>query len=562
MGLGSVSSLGVGSGFELQKMLDDLRAADEASINIKEAEKTKLSEQIVEFNSLNAKVLTMKSAALSLSLESNFLERTATIDEDVAVATAKSGAEVASYSLDIDRLASKSSFQATTGAAASNTTMYAEPTTTYTTFTEPTVGVDTALSFTVETESGQQTISLNIAANSNIQAIVDAINADSENINGDSTYVTATAATSDNGSYVKLSSAAQDSTENNQILVTDGPAFVTPDLTFSYQVGADNDPVYVTVPPGASYDSVVALINDDSNNSGMKAAMINTGIGDTPWHLTFTADSTGEDSRISISVNLAMNETQGAGGAGSLNAAFSVDGYDYQRQSNSSISDVIDGVSLTLKKVDSTQVSVSASTETMKEKIINLIDTYNEINTSVDSSTAYASDDDGADGVLSNVQSVKTLDAMLFDLLGATIKTGTDITSLADLGMETNQDGTITLDQSVLNEAFASSFDDVAKLFIGDSDNDLVGLGDTLNEKLRSMTNSTTGIVNAEKSTAQTKLDNLAESIENSTARLDRKYEQMAKQFIALDTAIGKMESQAKYLSTAIESFNSTNSDK
>ncbi|MCK5312105.1 MAG: flagellar filament capping protein FliD [Desulfobacteraceae bacterium] len=558
MTLGSVSSLGVGSGFELQQMLDDLRAADETSINIKESEKTRLTEQIVEFNSLNAKILQMKSDALSLSLESNFMDRTATIDEEVALATVQTGSTISSYSLDIDRLASKSAWQADTGAAGSSAVMYAEPTTSYTTFTEATVGVDTALSFTVEHEDGQQTISLTIAANSSIQDIVDAINADSENINGDSTYVTATAATSDDGSYVKLSSTTKDTTENSQILVTEGPAFITPDLNFSYQVGAGNDPVYVVVPPGASYDSVVTLINDDANNSGMTAAMVDTGVGATPWKLTFTADATGEDSRISISANLTMTEIQGAV-AESLNAAFSIDGVDYQRQSNNDIDDVIQSVSLTLKKVDSTQVSISASTEAMKEKIIDLIDTYNEINADIDLKTAYATDVNDAGGILSNIQSLKSLDSILFDLLGTIVDTGTSITSLADLGMETNQDGTITLDQSVLNEAFASSLDDVTALFIGDSDRGIEGLGDTLNVKLRSMTNSSTGIVNAEKSTMQEKIDTLTDSIETATQRLDRKYDQMARQFIQLDSFIGRMNSQMNYLGSMLDAFNDTN---
>jgi len=559
MTLGSVSSLGVGSGFELQQMLDDLRAADETSINIKKAEQTKLTEQVVEFDSLNAKILTMKSDALSLSLESNFMERSAIVDEEVALVNAHSGAAISSYSLDIERLASKSSFQATTGAASSDTVMYAEPTTALTTFTEPAVTENTDLSFTFEHESGQQTISLTIAANSSIEDIVDAINADLENINGDTTYVTATAATSDNGSYVKLSSTVQDSTENHQILVTQGPDFITPELSFSYQVGADTDPVYVTILPGTTYSNAVSLINDDVNNSGMTAAMINSGIGDTPWHLTFTADSTGEDSRISISANLTMDEIQGAAGAGSLNAAFSIDGYDYQRQSNKEIDDVIEGVSLTLKKVDATQVSIATSSETMKEKIINLIDTYNELNNEIDTKTSYAADAQSEDGILSNVHSVKSLDAALFDLLGTTIDTRTSITSLADLGMEKNNDGSITLDQSVLNEAFASSFDDVAALFLGDSDNDVKGLGDTLNEKLRSMTNSTTGVVNAEKSTAQEKIDNLTDSIETATVRLDKKYDQMARRFIELDSFIGRMNSEMNYLESMLDSFNNTN---
>jgi flagellar hook-associated protein 2 len=457
----------------------------------------------------------------------------------------------------VDRLASKSSFQAETGVENSNSIMYAEPTTSLTTFSEPAVTEETELSFTIEDEDGQKTISLTIPANASIQDIVDAINADSENINEDSTYVKATAATSDTGSYVSLSSTATDTTKNNQILVSEGPGFITPDLSFSYQVGADNDPVYVTVPPGASFESVVSLINNDTNNSGMKAAMINTGIGDTPWLLSFSANHSGEDNRLSLSENIAMIEIQGSEGDGSLNAAFSIDGFDYQRQSNSGIDDVIQGVSLTLKKVDSTQVTLSPSSDTMKEKIINLIDIYNEINGEIDVKTSYTIEGEDENGILSNVQSLKSLDSTLFDLLGTTINTGTSITSLADLGMERNRDGTITLDQSILEEAFSSSFDDVAALFIGDSDTEVEGLGDILNNELRVMTSST-GVVNAEKSTAQEKINNLTESIETAMQRLDKKYDQMAKQFIQLDTYIGKMNSQANYLSSVIDSFNTT----
>ncbi len=598
MKLGSISSLGVGSGFELQQMLDDLRAADETSIDIKKAEQTKLTEQVVEFNSLNAKILTMKSDALSLSLESNFMERSASVDEDVALVNVNSGAAISSYSLEIERLASKNSFQTEDGAESSDSVMYAEPTTTLTTFTETAVTGDTNLAFTVnyetvDSDTEKQVIYLTIAAGSSIEGIVDAINSASTNINGDSTFVTATAATSENGSYVKLSSTVKDSTENHQILMMGNyPDFITPELSFSYQVGEGTDPVYVTIPPGATYSNTVSLINDDVNNSKMTAAMINSGIGDEPWHLTFTADSTGEKSRIFIkgttenlnlgNSSLTMEEIQGADGAeeGSLNAAFSINGYNYQRQSNNKINDVIEGVSLTLKKADATQISIATSSETMKEKIINLIDTYNEINNEIDTKTSYAADKQSKDGIFSNVHSVKSIDSALFNLLETTIDnrtsitgtstTGTSITgtstnktsitSLADLGMKKNQDGSITLDQSVLNEAFASSFDDVAALFLGDSDKKIKGLGDILNEKLRSMTNSTTGVVNAEKNTAEEKIDNLTDSIENATQRLDKKYDQMARRFIELDSFIGRINSEMNYLTSMLDSFNKTDS--
>ncbi len=561
MTLGSVSSLGVGSGFELQQMLDDLRAADEVTLDIKENEKTRLTEQVVEFDALNAKILQMKSDALALSLESNFIERKAATDETVALANVQSGAALSSYLLSIDRLASKSSWQTDTGVTDTSAAMVEAPATSLTS-TEPAVPETTSLSFTIEHETGQKTITLNLEANSSIDAIVAAINAEDANQNGGTTYVTATAVAGENGSYIRLSSTDKNTTQNNEIIVSDGPGFITPDLTFSYQVEEGSDPVYVSVSAGTSYENIISMINNDPNNSGMTAAMINTGISDTPWYMTFTADQSGEDGRIVLSDSLTMTEVRGGDGEGSLNASFSIDGYTYQRQSNSGINDIIQGVSLTLKKSGSTQVSVSPSTDTMKENIIHLIEIYNEINEDIDLKTSYATNEKDEGGILSNVHSLKSLDSILFNLLNTMVDTGTGITSLADIGMETNRNGTITLDQDILNEAFSSSLDEITALFIGDSENGIKGLAETLNERLRSMSNSSTGIVSAEKNTVQKKIDNLTDSIETATQRLDRKYDQMAKQFIQLDAFIGRMNSQANYLAGMIESFNTTSSNK
>ena len=135
------------------------------------------------------------------------------------------------------------------------------------------------------------------------------------------------------------------------------------------------------------------------------------------------------------------------------------------------------------------------------------------------------------------------------------IDTGGDINSLFDLGMELNKDGSITLDQAKMDAAFSSSPEDVASLFIGDSDKEITGLGDILNDKLAEMTRST-GLVNGEKTAAEEKIDRLSTSIEIATERLDKRYKLMAQQFVRLDAFIGKMNSQSEYLTSMFDSFN------
>lgn len=556
MGSGAITSLGVGSGLELQNILDQLRQADEVSIDIKEAKKTKLEAQVVEFNSINAKLIQIKSSALSLSLESNFMERTAGMsDKEVATASVISGTKQSSYALDVQRLATKSSWQST-GAEEESSLMNAAPATGIASSDTPAVTETTPLSFTIGHGDDQKSITLDIRANSSLKDIAKAINTVTGNLSDDgASYVTASVETGSDGNYIRLASTADNSLQNNRILVSEGPDFVVPDLMFSYQTGAASDPVYVSVPPGTSYQDTVSLINEDTNNSGVTAALINDGSADTPWHLTLTANAEGENNRIFMQENngINMTEMQGADDA-SLNASFSVDGYEYQRQTNNGLEDVIQGVTLNFEKTGETQLTISSGFDDIKEKITQLIDTYNELVAEIDTKTKYDQGEE-TDGILSDVYSIKSLGSDILSVMTNDIDTGGDINSLFDLGMELNKDGSITLDQAKMDAAFSSSPEDVASLFIGDSDKEITGLGDILNDKLAEMTRST-GLVNGEKTAAEEKIDRLSTSIEIATERLDKRYKLMAQQFVRLDAFIGKMNSQSEYLTSMFDSFN------
>ena len=103
MAIGSISSLGVGSGFELLDLLDQLREVGEAPINFLKAEKTEVEERLAEFNTVNGKLLAMKSHALALSLASNFLGKNISVsDEDVVTATVLTGTSETTNSVKVN----------------------------------------------------------------------------------------------------------------------------------------------------------------------------------------------------------------------------------------------------------------------------------------------------------------------------------------------------------------------------------------------------------------------------------------------------------------------------
>ncbi len=455
---GSISTLGVGSGLQLQDILDQLRAVDQQVIDKKSAEITDLDTQVNEFTTINNKLLTLKSSALDLSLSGTYLGRTISSSKEEAVsATVMDGATAKNYAVTVTNLAAQSLWMSGSGFASKDTSV----------------------------------------------------------------------ATVDGSMIIELGNE-------------------TPAKTFQIDITA-----------GSTLSSLVDSINNATDNPGVTASIINDGIDSAnPYKLVLKSNGLGEDNRISILQQLpdaVLAEDSGQSAANSLNSQFSVDGVAYQRQSNS-ISDVVDGVTLTLKSVDSASIIVSSDDQGLNDKITGMITAYNDVVQEVTSKTAYDADKQEF-GILAGT-TMRDLPSDLESLMTSSNKadsTGT-ISSLFDLGVEYNRDGTITIDDSVLSAAISANPDKVKAFFIGDSTNDIEGFADKVNNRLRTITSSS-GIVAGEKTAAKSRIDSLQDKIDADTARLDKKYEQLTQQFIALDKFMNQMTSMSDFLSGQFDSI-------
>ncbi len=456
---GSISVLGVGSGLQLQDILDQLREADEAPIKTLETKKDTLNEQITQFNQLNQDLLDIKSVALDLSLESTYIARSiSSSDESVITATVSDGATVGQHTITVSNLAKASSWEG----------------------------------------SG-------------------------------------------------LSSS--DSVVNN----TGGTE------TFSYHLGSTGDVISIDVPNQTTLSALADLINNDEDNPGVTAKVINDGSSSTPYKLLLVADDTGEDNRIYIDTQLSgytLTEAVGAGGA-SLDAEITVDNIVYKRSSNSNINDILSGVSISLVDTGSASLSISADTDAVKEKILDLIDKVNTLISNIDEQTGY--DENNEPKLLTSNSTVRTLPTMLIDLLSKKIDVNGDVTTLYDLGLTINRDGTLEVNEETLDSVIANDFDDLKLFMTGDDDNNIDGFATVLNDTLRDWTNVSTGLMATEEQNASNSIDRIENQIEATKARLDRKYEILARQFAALDNFMNNMQSMSDYLT---QQFNALSGNK
>ncbi|MDA8164953.1 MAG: flagellar filament capping protein FliD [Desulfobacteraceae bacterium] len=449
-GLGTISSLGVGSGLDLQGMLDQLRAADEQPINQKQDQITNLNAQLTEFNAVQKKLLDFQSIAQDLSLQSTYIGRTATSSDDSVVGvSAEDGATVQDVSVQVDRLATNSTWQSSTGMSSADAVL---------------TNTDTAVGFTVGSTA------------------------------------------------------------------------------FS-----------VDVPASTTLSGLVGLINNDSSNPGVTASVINDGSGTNAYHLVLKANQTGENYRISNINNLVMTEVQGNGGA-SLNAQLEVDGITYTRQQNS-INDVLNGITMTLNKGggSTSEVTVMADDSGLTKKITDLVNAYNGLVQEISSHSGY-DQDTKVFGPLANT-TVTDLPYQMENLMTATVNAGNgSVKTLFDLGMKFNEDGTISIDNNTLSAAISSDPEGVQSFFLGDSNAGVTGFADQLNNYLLQITGST-GQVQAEENSAKSKIDDLNQQIQDDTARLNKKYDNLTQQFIQLDQYMNQMTNMSSYLTSQFNSL-------
>lgn len=562
MASGAITTLGLGSGLDLQDILDQLKEADKVSITNKETKKTELTKKIDAYNSVNAKLFKIKSNALSLSLESDFLKNKVSVsDEAIATAMVDDGVAASAFDLEVTQKARYNSWQ-TVGVASESSIIYTEPETGIT-------GSDSAVTTQTETmdilygsAGNQQTISVNLNSGLSLNGIADAINSSENNkdTSGDR-LINASVEENDGEYYIRLSAIAGGDNASEQISLS-GFDYAKADTVIGITRADSEDPMYLSIAPGTTYAETVNLINGAANNPGVTAAIIDTGEATDPYRLTLTSNDTGEKSRISVQ-NLPMTEVNGAGGD-SLNASFSINGISYQRQTNEAINDVISGVSLTLKKTGETNVSIQKNTDPVKETILSLVEQYNDLLAKIKGTAADSADgtdtttDETDENPFKNDYSAAGILNKLKTLFTTSIDASFKYKNLTDIGIEINRDGTMALDETVLDQAIASDPDAVAKLFIGEADNGITGLGDILNNGINDLISST-GIVSTEIDEAKVKITRLKKDIETATAQLDKRYEIMAGSFVRLDTYIRQLNSESDYMQSLIDSFKSSN---
>lgn len=223
-------------------------------------------------------------------------------------------------------------------------------------------------------------------------------------------------------------------------------------------------------------NNTLAGIRDSINaaGAGVTATIVNDGSG-TPYRLALSSDNTGVSNSIKISASggdgtintLLAHDPAGLPAAQNLNqtvaaqnAVFDVNGIAISKNSNT-VTDAIQGVSLTLSKVTTSAATLNVARDTgaVTSAVSAFVTAYNDLYTSMKNSAAYKSG-----SALAGDPTLRSFQTEMRNIASTAVSNG-NLTNLFDVGLTFKTDGTIQQDSAKLDSAIATTFSDVANLF-------------------------------------------------------------------------------------------------
>lgn len=282
------------------------------------------------------------------------------------------------------------------------------------------------------------------------------------------------------GSHVVIVNniASSASSYSNSVATSSTPL---PAGGFTLQVGS-GPLTRIQIGGGAStMDQLASYIN--SQNLGVTASVVNDASGS---RLAIVSNNSGVASALSITSASGLSFTQSSAGQ---DAALTVDGIPIDSASNT-VTGAVTGLTLNLVGAapgGQITLTVAPDSSLVSQSINAFVTAYN---TAIgDVNTQYTTGVTNQEGPLSGDSTVRLLQDSLLSA-GSYSGSGSSVSSLADLGITMNNDGTLTVDSATLNNAVQTNFAAVQSFMQGTSSNGFVSY---LNQQLSTLTDPISG---------------------------------------------------------------------
>ena len=313
-------------------------------------------------------------------------------------------------------------------------------------------------------------------------------------------------------------------------------------------------PINVTITAGASLTDVARAINEADGD--VTATVIN---GENGPQLVVTSKETGETSQMKITSTISglgfdPEDPSAAGGMtqaiAAQNAILKIDGITIANTTSNTVTDAIEGITLTLTKTNTgqpTQLVISNDTSNIETQLQAFVDAYNSARDTMKKLSQYDASGNNT-GILNGDMAVNSALNQLRSVL-STVPTGVSdaYKTLADIGIQSDGTGALKLDTAKLQSAIGADLSSVVKT--------AAAYGTAFNAITAEMNNSD-GVIAVRIDSLNSTSNSLKDRVESMGRMIALVEARYRKQFTALETLLGTMQTQSAYLSQQLASLN------
>lgn len=582
----AISSPGIGSGLDISGIITKLMQVEQQPLIQLSTKEASYQSKISALGSLQGAVSSLNSAVAALvpsssqTASSKFIAYKATVaDSSIATATAAAGSVPGNYSLEVTQLATTQRLS-TIARAHTLTTVAGTYATADDAITEGTLDITVGSTSTqITIDSSNATLgglrdalnNANIGVTAEIVAVPDEL--------GGGVRLKITSDTAGTAGAMSLSGLAgftfgvsglgggadelsQDPAEGGQAaeggytsadaIIAEGTLELTLGTGTAHQITID------------SSNNTLAGLRDAINAAGAGVTATLTTVSENDVRLVLTSDTIGNAGKITMSglAGFGFDPTAGTGdlsqatadgGQAAQGSKIKLNGIAINSDSNT-ITDAVDGVTLTLSKVTTSATTLTVSQDkssTLSAALTNIVKAYNDLNTTIRDLGKYDEKTKQGGPLLGN-STLRTASYAIKNIFQSAVTGATgDFKRLSDLGLAIQKDGSIVFDSSKLTTATSKDFEAVATM--------AASFGTAAKTLTAGMLGSE-GSITAASDGAKRSIKDIDKRREALSARLVQIEARYKRQFSALDTLIASMNTTSSYLTQQLASLPGTSS--
>ena len=291
----------------------------------------------------------------------------------------------------------------------------------------------------------------------------------------------------------------------------------------------------------------LADIADAIRSSGapVSAAVLNDG---TNTYLSITAAATGTASSFTLDAAAAqaLDPTgTGAVGLAAQDASFTIDGLAFTRSSNT-VADALPGTTLSLQAEGVKEtLSIANDVAGTQAQLETFVDAYNTIIKAVQGQLAVTKETSRS-STLAGDSTVRGLGQALQALGSSAAGASGTIRSLADLGVKTGRDGSLTIDSTVLAAAIARDPAAVNSVFADAS----TGMARLTSKLVSDYGASGTGLLSLRQSGLEDQIRSMTDQAASLQTRIDAYRDGLVRQFTAMEKVVSQLKAVGNFLTS------------